>query len=71
MTNANNEARVTGLSIGGFHEVVGGPRISRNFNVGWRFMKGPVLHGEMKEHNDGSWTLVNLPHGLEVLPHMV
>ncbi|MDT8389046.1 MAG: glycoside hydrolase family 2 TIM barrel-domain containing protein [Lentisphaeria bacterium] len=54
--------------MAGFHEVAGGPRITTNFNAGWRFMKGPAPHAEMKDYDDGSWQLVNVPHGLEVLP---
>lgn len=68
MTNRRNELRMPDLSTGGFHEVSGGPRITRNFNVGWRFRKGPTPHAEKKEYDDGCWQLVNLPHGLEILP---
>ena len=45
-----------------------GPRIIRNFNVGWRFKKGPAAGGEREGHDDSSWLPVNLPHGLEILP---
>jgi len=56
------------FSTAGFHEVAESDRTVRNFNVGWRFAKGPAPEAESRDFDDASWPLVNLPHGLEVLP---
>ena len=39
-----------------------------NFNVGWRFIKNDVDGAEKIDFDDKDWEIVNLPHGLELLP---
>jgi len=68
MMKASDDRWRPELSMAGFHEVPDGPRVARNFNVGWRFFKGASPNAEQEGHDDSSWPLVNLPHGLEVLP---
>lgn len=54
--------------MGGFYAEPGGGRDVRSFNVGWRFWKGAASGAEQPGFDDGQWPLVNVPHGLEVLP---
>lgn len=56
------------ISTGGFYVVEGAGREVFNFNAGWRFYKGSVAGAEKISYDDESWTVVNLPHGLELLP---
>lgn len=39
-----------------------------NFNQGWRFYKGMVNGAEQSKFDDSLWEVVDLPHGLELLP---
>lgn len=55
-------------SVGGFYEAPGSDRETHNFNVGWRFHKGGHDGAGAMTFDDGDWPLVNLPHGLEILP---
>ena len=55
-------------SVGGFLEVEGGGRTADNFNVGWRFLKGPAEGAETAVFDDSRWPVVTVPHGLEILP---
>jgi beta-galactosidase len=63
-TNESNRE----ISTGGFHFVEDAGRTVFNFNVGWRFFKGPVPDAENPAYEDHNWEIVNLPHGLELLP---
>ena len=56
------------FSTGGFFLVENAGREVYNFNVGWRFHKGSLEGAEKAGFNDQNWTVVNLPHGLELLP---
>lgn len=56
------------LSTAGFYDVAGSGRETRNFNVGWRFAGAPADGAESMACDDSAWPLVNLPHGLEILP---
>ena len=56
------------FSTGGFFEVNDAGRQVFNFNVGWRFYKGSIQEAENPGFDDEDWQLVNLPHGLELLP---
>jgi beta-galactosidase len=55
-------------SVGGFLPVPDSGREVASFNVGWRFFKGQAAGADAEHHDDSGWELVNLPHGLEVLP---
>lgn len=43
-------------------------RAAHELNVGWRFTKGDPKSAESIEFNDKDWEVVNLPHGLEIIP---
>jgi len=55
-------------SVGGFLDVPGSGRVVRPFNVGWRFRKGAAAGAEAVGFDDSQWPVVNVPHGLEILP---
>ena len=55
-------------SVGGFLDVSGSGRIVRKFNVGWRFYKGAADGAESAGFDANQWTVVNVPHGLEIMP---
>lgn len=55
-------------SVGGFFEVPGSGRVACQFNVGWRFWKGTADGAEVPGFDDSQWPVVNVPHGLEILP---
>lgn len=59
---------VPDLSIAGFYPQPGSDRATTHFNVGWRFRKGAANGAEQTSFNDSDWAVVNLPHGLEILP---
>ena len=56
------------FSTAGFHETDTTVRKAINFNVGWRFFKNYLEGAEKIDFNDKDWEIVNLPHGLELLP---
>ena len=56
------------FSTAGFIENDPEVRQAFNFNIGWRFIKGDVDGAFSKKFNDEDWKLVNLPHGMEILP---
>ena len=56
------------FSTAGFIENDPEVRQAFNFNIGWRFIKGDVDGAFSKKFNDKDWKLVNLPHGIEILP---
>lgn len=39
-----------------------------NFNIGWRFLKGSAVDAHKVDFDDGEWSVVNCPHGLEYIP---
>ncbi|MEG1740637.1 MAG: glycoside hydrolase family 2 TIM barrel-domain containing protein [Akkermansia sp.] len=57
-------------TVAGFTSVNQGvaPRNSFDINPGWRYYKGDATGAEKIDFNDRDWSLVNLPHGLELLP---
>jgi beta-galactosidase len=56
------------FSTAGFFQIQDGGREVFNFNVGWRFYKGPAEKAEQPDFDDSGWEIVNTPHGLEYLP---
>ena len=56
------------FSTAGFYQTDSEIRKAMNFNVGWRFIKKDVQGAEKVDYDDSSWAVVNLPHGLEILP---
>ena len=56
------------FSTAGFYETDSTVRKAINFNVGWRFIKNHVDGAEKIDFDDKDWEIVNLPHGLELLP---
>ena len=55
-------------SVGGFYDVPESGRDLQNFTVSWRFWRGPNAGADASAYDDGDWPVVNLPHGLEILP---
>ena len=63
------------FSTAGFYQVDAKVREASNFNVGWRFCRS-VSSQELKGgvaiqdagFDDSAWQVVNLPHGLELVP---
>jgi beta-galactosidase len=55
-------------SVAGFVELPDSGRTVSSFNLGWRFFKGTASGAETLDFDDGVWPVVNLPHGLELLP---
>ncbi|MGQ7871330.1 glycoside hydrolase family 2 TIM barrel-domain containing protein [Sunxiuqinia sp. sy24] len=62
------EVRAREYSHAGFYKAGSEGRIVYNFNVGWRFFKGDVENAWQADFDDSSWELLNVPHGLELLP---
>ena len=56
------------FSTAGFYQTDSEVRKAMNFNVGWRFIKKDVQGAEKVDYDDSNWAVVNLPHGLEILP---
>ena len=56
------------FSTAGFYETDSTVRKAINFNVGWRFIKNHIDGAEKIDFDDKDWEIVNLPHGLELLP---
>lgn len=56
------------FSTAGFYALPGTPRSVLCLNQGWRFFKGEAAGAQEPTFNDSSWEVVNLPHGLELLP---
>ena len=48
----------------------GGVRDGFSMNVGWRYHKGDVQGADGKSFDDSGWEVVNVPHGLELLPEI-
>ena len=67
-SNAFAAKHVPTFSTAGFIENDPEVRQASNFNIGWRFIKGDVDGAFSKKFNDKDWKLVNLPHGIEILP---
>ena len=62
------DIRAREYSHAGFYKTGSERRVVYNFNVGWRFFKGDVENAWQADFEDSSWELVNVPHGLELLP---
>ena len=56
------------FSTAGFFQIENSGREVFSMNPAWRFYKGDVAGAEKSEFDDGAWTLVSLPHGIEYLP---
>ena len=56
------------FSTAGFYQLDSSVREALNFNVGWRFFKGDIIDAYKVNYDDKSWSLVNLPDGMEILP---
>jgi beta-galactosidase len=56
------------FSTSGFFEIENSGRKIYNFNAGWRFYKGENKDAHLKNFDDTTWEVVNVPHGLELLP---
>lgn len=56
------------FSVAGFYELQNSGREMYNFNVGWRYFKGDVAGAETKDFNDEKWSVVCLPHTVEIMP---
>ena len=56
------------FSTAGFYEIPSSGRTVYSMNPAWRFHKGHVDGAEQPGYNDGSWSAVSLPHGIELLP---
>lgn len=56
------------FSVGGFYELKESGREVYNFNVGWRFFRGDTTGAEQIAFKDKKWTVVNLPHTVELMP---
>ena len=56
------------FSTAGFYAVEGTGRSALSMNPAWRFFKGDAEGAEAPDFDDGSWEVVSLPHGLELLP---
>ncbi len=46
----------------------GGVRDGFSMNVGWRYHKGDMAGADARDFDDSGWEVVNVPHGLELLP---
>ncbi|MBI9064793.1 MAG: hypothetical protein JEZ14_22595 [Marinilabiliaceae bacterium] len=56
------------FSTAGFFEIENSGREVYNLNIGWRFYKGDAKGAHQTEFDDSTWEVVNVPHGLELLP---
>jgi beta-galactosidase len=56
------------FSVAGFYDLANSGREVYNFNVGWRFIKSDVKGADQKLFDDSKWTVVNLPHTVELMP---
>ncbi len=56
------------FSTAGFYQTEASVREAVNFNIGWRFIKRDVEGAERVGFEDADWSVVNLPHGMELLP---
>jgi beta-galactosidase len=56
------------FSVAGFYELPHAGRKVYNFNVGWRFFKGNVTGAEALAFQDAQWSVVSLPHAVEIMP---
>ncbi len=56
------------FSKAGFLSVPNSGRGTFDFNVGWRFVKGNVKDAHLMDFDDSKWSIVNCPHGLELVP---
>ncbi|MFV0566054.1 MAG: glycoside hydrolase family 2 TIM barrel-domain containing protein [Flavobacteriaceae bacterium] len=67
LANAQNRDAVPEFSKAGFYTIPDAGRQVLDFNLGWRFHKGPVNNAEQEAFNDSNWERVNTPHGLELV----
>ena len=56
------------FTTAGFLPVAQSPRVAHDINVGWRYKKGDAPKASEKNFSDKEWEIVNLPHGLELVP---
>ena len=62
------DIRAREYSHAGFFNAGNEGRIVYNFNVGWRFSKADAENAWQAGFDDSLWEVVNVPHGLELLP---
>ncbi|MEG1585295.1 MAG: glycoside hydrolase family 2 TIM barrel-domain containing protein, partial [Bacteroidales bacterium] len=56
------------ISVAGLIDFAGSGREVIGFNPGWRFVKGDVPGAQERNFNDTGWSLVSLPHTVELMP---
>ena len=56
------------FSTAGFYELPASGREVHNMNPAWKFVKADVKGAEAIAFDDSKWSVVSLPHGLELLP---
>ena len=56
------------FSTAGFYQTDAAVRMAASFNVGWRFHLGRRDGAETPDFDDSAWEVVNVPHGLELVP---
>ena len=56
------------FSTAGFYRLENTGREVYSLNPAWRFYKGAAEGAEAPAFDDGAWTVVSLPHGIEYLP---
>lgn len=56
------------FSTAGFFTVDAQVRDAQSLNIGWRFKKNAEKDANQVDFDDSSWEVVNVPHGLELLP---
>lgn len=55
-------------STAGFYSLPNTGREVYNMNPAWRFFKGSAEGAERMDYDDGTWDVVSLPNGIEILP---
>ncbi|MBT9875401.1 glycoside hydrolase family 2 [Bacteroides salyersiae] len=56
------------FSAAGFFSTSNSERNILDFNSGWRFHRGSQADASLKNFNDQTWEIVNLPHTVELMP---
>ena len=64
LVNAQNPS----FSTAGFYQIPETGRDAYSMNMAWRFHKGDVPNAFEKKFDDSQWSVVSLPHGIELLP---
>ena len=56
------------FSAAGVYSVANSGREIQDFNQGWRFYRGSLQDASERSFNDKNWSIVNLPHTVELVP---